>query len=438
MDKENTSPENESSRMDLSPFTLSFRNDQAYLEELFLKDYFNQSKNFVRAVCLVGCLLFLAYGVVDAFWVPMFTNTLWTLRYAITLPVLVALLGFVFSPYFSWKNMQVCTAVLSFLVGLSMVAMMVVVYPASYSIGLLLLILGNFTAIRARFIWASFTIFSIFACYTFAAAFFTDIEFSYLFVTDFFAASYIFVGMFACYTIEYFFRNSFFLTHRLEKEDEKVRTINYDLEQRIIQRTKELNDTRLEIIRRLGKAAEFKDEETGFHIIRISKMCCLMGKAAGLSPSRIELLENASPMHDIGKIGIPDYILRKPGPLNFQEREIMKSHAAIGGELLSGDNSPLLAMARDIAMTHHEKWDGSGYPKGLKGEEIPIAGRICALCDVFDALISKRPYKGPWPVDKVLEEIKNERSGHFDPVLVDLFIQVLPEILEIRKNFSGK
>ncbi len=208
------------------------------------------------------------------------------------------------------------------------------------------------------------------------------------------------------------------------------------LAQRVAERTIELNATRLEVIRRLGRAAEYRDNETGLHILRMSKMSRLIGRAAGMSEAEAELLLNASPMHDIGKIGIPDNILLKPGKLDAAEWTIMRTHPTIGAEILGGHPSELLRTATEIAISHHEKWDGSGYPRGLSGEAIPLTGRVVALADVFDALTSKRPYKQAWSVEDALREVRRLRGSHFDPGVADAFEAVLPEIVAIKTQYA--
>lgn len=215
-----------------------------------------------------------------------------------------------------------------------------------------------------------------------------------------------------------------------------LRQQNKTLEAHVRERTQEIHDTRLEIIRRLGRAAEFRDNETGLHIIRMSKISQVVSRVAGMGELESEILLNASPMHDIGKIGIPDRILLKPGKLDAEEWRIMQTHARIGADLLDGHDAPLLNMARDIALTHHEKWDGSGYPEGLCGEEIPLVGRIVALADVFDALTSKRPYKEAWPVEQALDYIQAQRGAHFDPYLTDTFMDSVEGIREICYQFA--
>jgi len=209
------------------------------------------------------------------------------------------------------------------------------------------------------------------------------------------------------------------------------------LEQKVLERTAELHDTRLEIIRHLGRAVEYRDDETGLHIVRMSQMCALMGKAYGMNDENVDLLLNAAPMHDVGKIGISDTILLKPGRLNDEERAVMQTHAAIGAKILSGHDSPIMNMARDIALAHHERWDGQGYPNRLRGEEIPLVGRISALCDVFDALLSTRPYKDAWTMEAAISEVVRLKGAHFDPELTDLFLSILPEIKVMRDCLDG-
>ncbi len=199
---------------------------------------------------------------------------------------------------------------------------------------------------------------------------------------------------------------------------------------------KELQDSRLQIIQRLGRAAEFRDNETGLHVIRMSHYARLLALAAGFSEQAAEKLLNAAPMHDVGKIGIPDNILLKPGPLDEREWEIMRRHPAIGAAIIGSHDSTLIQMAYTIALTHHEKWDGTGYPKQLKGEEIPLVGRIVAVADVFDALTTVRPYKKAWSVEDALAYLQKEAGKHFDPELIPLFIKIMPAVMEVKERWG--
>jgi len=214
----------------------------------------------------------------------------------------------------------------------------------------------------------------------------------------------------------------------LKRAKEELQAHRDHLESLVAERTGELRRTQLEIVYRLAKAAEFRDKSTGTHISRMSRYCGIIGRAIRLKPRYLDLLVQAAPMHDIGKIGISDDILLKPAKLTPAEYDEMKKHSSIGARLLSGHDSDLLRVARNIALTHHERWDGGGYPLGLSGTSIPVAGRIAAICDVFDALTSPRPYKAAWPFDRAVAEIKKCRGSHFDPRMVQVFLKKLPEI----------
>jgi response regulator RpfG family c-di-GMP phosphodiesterase len=200
------------------------------------------------------------------------------------------------------------------------------------------------------------------------------------------------------------------------------------LERRVRERTHELWDTQVEILQRLGMAVEWNDAETGLHIQRIGCFCERLALEVGMAPSDAELLRHASALHDVGKVGIPDQILTKPGPLTADEWKTMRTHATIGGDILSGSTSKLVQLSETIALTHHEHWDGGGYPLGLRAEAIPLAGRICAVCDVFDALLSPRPYKDPWPFERTIAEIERLSGTQFDPGLVAAFLPIAAEL----------
>jgi putative two-component system response regulator len=213
---------------------------------------------------------------------------------------------------------------------------------------------------------------------------------------------------------------------------------NRELASQVNERTAELFNTRQQIIRRLGRAAEFRDNETGNHIIRMSHFCRLIGLAAGLGEKTVEVLYNASPMHDVGKIGVPDHILLKQGPLTADEWEVMKCHPQMGADIIGQHTDELLQSAWAIALCHHEKWDGSGYPNGLKGDAIPLLARIAAMADVFDALTTERPYKHAWTVEAAVSHIEAQAGSHFDPALIGPFKSALPEMLRIREQFADR
>ena len=189
-----------------------------------------------------------------------------------------------------------------------------------------------------------------------------------------------------------------------------------------------LRESQLELIQRLAQAVDTRDSETGEHIERIGRLSQQLAVQIGWSAADAEILRHASAMHDIGKIGIPDRILLKQGPLTSEEWQIVKAHTTAGAEILAGSSNPLVMMARDIAISHHERWDGSGYPEGLKGDEIPLAARICAIVDVYDALLSARSYKQAWTLEQTLAEIERGSGAHFDPQLVSAFLKLAPTL----------
>ena len=203
-----------------------------------------------------------------------------------------------------------------------------------------------------------------------------------------------------------------------------------------ILQTQEIKDTELEIITRLAKASEFRDEETGNHILRMSYNCYLLSMACGFDKERAELMLYASSLHDVGKIGISDTVLLKPGKFTAEERLIMNKHPLIGANILGNSNSKLIKLARTIALYHHEKVDGTGYPHGLKGDKIPIEARIAAICDVYDALTSVRPYKKAWSNEQALAFIIENSGSHFDAELVQNFQNIYPQILEYSQTYS--
>jgi putative two-component system response regulator len=219
-------------------------------------------------------------------------------------------------------------------------------------------------------------------------------------------------------------------THlKLYRQEQHLRAL-------VRERTAQVEKTRLELIRRLGRAAEYKDDESGLHVIRMSHYARLLALAAGMAEDLAETVFLAAPMHDIGKIGIPDQILRKAGPLTAEEDKRMREHTTIGASIIGRHDDELLDTARIIALTHHERWDGEGFPRKLAGEQIPLAGRIVAIADVFDTLTSERPYKKEWPVEQARAYLLEQAGRRFDPVLVGRFIEILPEVLKLKDAYS--
>ena len=213
---------------------------------------------------------------------------------------------------------------------------------------------------------------------------------------------------------------------------------NRQLMQKVRERTKELHDSKVRIIHHLGRAVEYKDNETGAHVVRMSYISKLIAEQCVDDPEWVERVFLAAPMHDVGKIGIADAILLKPGKLDSDEWQEMKKHTIFGAEILYVEGDPLLEMARTIALTHHERWDGKGYPAGLKGEEIPLEGRIVALADVIDALLSNRPYKKAWSTEQTFAYVQDQAGGHFDPKLAEIALDLMVQITDVRAQYPDE
>ena len=217
----------------------------------------------------------------------------------------------------------------------------------------------------------------------------------------------------------------------------KIKNYNQWLEEKIRENNEEISALQTDLILRLLRAAETRDYNTGGHIIRIGKYAYILSRALGMSEEKSRKMAEACKMHDIGKIGIPDGILLKNGKLTDEEWEIMKTHSVKGAEMLRDSPSDNLKLAEEIALTHHEKWDGSGYPNGLKGEDIPLSGRIMALIDVFDALLNDRPYKKAWNMEQTVFYIQTESGRHFDPKIVVAFMENLTKFTEVYHSFQN-
>ena len=206
----------------------------------------------------------------------------------------------------------------------------------------------------------------------------------------------------------------------------QVQSQNQILEAKVRERTRELEAAQIEIIERLARAAEFRDDNTGQHTERVGQMAALLARQLGLPDPQVSLIRRAAPLHDVGKIGIPDAVLLKLGKLTLEEFELVKTHTTIGARILSGSRFGVLRLAEEIAFSHHERWDGDGYV-GIRQDQIPLAGRIVAVADVFDALTQKRPYKAAWPIVEAIAEIERQSTRQFDPEIVDAFLRVIEQ-----------
>ena len=247
---------------------------------------------------------------------------------------------------------------------------------------------------------------------------------------------------------------------RLKSHQDELKACNSEMEEKVYERTAELSRSRMDVIWRLGRAAEHRDADTGSHVVRVGCMSRIIAQTLGMDRDSVETMFVAAPLHDLGKIGIPDSILMKAGPLSHTEWDVMKQHCWIGAKILledtpvqdisrewlrgqdeidirAGDN-PVLRMAANIALMHHEKWDGTGYPQNLIGEQIALEARVVAIADVFDALTSRRPYKAPYPESEALQIIQDTAASHFDPLVYAAFLESLPAIRSVRSRLSDR
>lgn len=230
---------------------------------------------------------------------------------------------------------------------------------------------------------------------------------------------------------------------KMNNMHQKLLRTNDLLEEKVQERTRELflanqklKLTQIELVKRLGRAAEYYDMDGGLHELRLSLFAEKLAAAVGIDPDQCENIRLAGPLHDFGKVGIPESILTKPGKLDSDEWKIMKQHPEIGAKILGESNQPLLILAKEIAWSHHEKWDGSGYPRGIKGENISLEARVVSICDTFDSLISSRYYRKAWSLEDAWDYIESERGKQFDPDLVKTFFQIKPEIMKIQSLFG--
>ncbi|MDP8265393.1 MAG: HD domain-containing protein [Candidatus Aceula meridiana] len=449
---------NLNNRLHLHPVTLAFEDSSR--EEEFLEFYFSHYAENMRISMLLGILVWGLFGLIEIWFYPK--TLLWSIlviRYLFVLPMMTA--SFLLTYLKNLRNhvgFAIALGITACAFGtIAKFASLPNGFPYNPVPSLITIFLYGYAVMRARFKWASATGLAIIIFYAIVATLIRHHPIQDLAIDSFFLIMVNFIGMYVCYSLERFARRDFVYSHRLKTEkiktdqtneqlkveiterylvEEKLRHHQENLEQLVHMRTKDLEATQHEMIHMLGLAAEYRDCETGQHIKRMSYYCVALAQAIGLPQNARELLFYASQMHDVGKLGIPDKILLKPGKLTKEEWDVMKKHTSIGAEILSKDHSPLLDTARNIALLHHEKWDGGGYPKGIKKENIPMLARVVCLCDVFDALTSDRPYKDAWSTDEALREIERLSGSCFDPFLVIKFKEIFPIVLKIYKDFS--
>ncbi len=435
----------------MNPLTLSFPKE---IEKDFLKYYFSKYLPHMRISIILGMVIWGFFGIVDLWIAPAdIIDQLLFIRYGIIWPIMIVCYFMTFkkNPE-KYMSLLITFGILA--PAFAIIAKMAVTplsMNAFWNTSLIVIFIYGYAVMRPRYVWGALTGAIILISYQAVSIWIKLMPNNMLINNTFILFMGNLLGMYLCYTLECFARKDFLYSKLIEKESEKTHNVNIklhteirerlaaekelqihknQLEEIVKERTKQLDDTQHEIVYMLSMASEYRDTKTGEHIKRMSKAAVLVGKEIGIDKRTRELLFYASQMHDIGKIGIPDSILLKPAKLTPEEWEIMKTHTTIGAEILSRNNSKLLQTAKEVALSHHERWDGSGYPKGLKGEEIPILGRITIICDIFDALLFDRPYKKAWTIDKAIEEIDHCHKSFFDPQVYRAFKKILPQVIK--------
>ena len=424
------------------PFVLSFNKAE---EPAFLESYFRGHLRDMRASMLLGALIWALFGVIDVWVAPRtILSQLLFVRYAIVCPILLLCWAVSFFPNpHKYLDFVIITGILA--AALSVIvrtAFLPEAESAVSALSLLVIFIYGYVVMRPRFIFGSLTGALIVLGYGIVVTGINPIPYDMLVKNFFYLMMGNLLGMYTCYKMEAYVRQDFLNAQRLRKEiEERIKTAQElelhknHLEELVRERTRELDKTQREIVFVLAAAAENRDTTTGQHIRRMSQICAMVGMALRLPEDECEFLLHASAMHDIGKIGIPDHILLKRGPLTPDEWEIMKTHTTIGAEILAQSDCALARIAKTVALTHHERWDGTGYPYALAGEKIPLLGRIVSLCDAFDSLLSRRPYKEAWTLQRTMEHLEQMNGVVFDPLVVTTFRRILPKVLALwEKN----
>ncbi|MCX5849167.1 MAG: HD-GYP domain-containing protein [Deltaproteobacteria bacterium] len=438
--------------MKLHPLTLKFSGESSHLEEPFLRDYYKGSLSNIRIFLVLGGVLYMAFGLLDALLMPQQMFSIWFIRFIVVGPGLVGVLLISLSGVFE-KYMQAVLALSYTLAGGGIICMIVIAPPAvsqSYYAGLMLVFMWGYTLIRLSFVWASFAGWLQVVLYEIASIWINPAPFSVFISNNFFFISANLIGMMACYAIEFYARRDFFMKQQLEIERENINKINQELEERVEKRTEdyqiinqalekeiiehkmaeeELQRT-LDILKKsigvtihaMVCAVEARDPYTAGHQLRSANLASAIAEEMGLSQDKIDGINMASSIHDIGKLSIPTEILTKPTKLTNLEFSLIKEHPSSGYEMLKNVESPW--PLAQIVYQHHERMDGSGYPRKLKGDEILMESRVLAVSDVVEAMASHRPYRPSLGIDAALEEIEKNRGILYDNVVVDACLKL--------------
>lgn len=442
-------------QMKLHPLTLKFSGESSQFEERFLNDYYEASLSQVRIMMILGAILYAAFGALDAFLMPEQKFSIWAIRIVIIGPVLVLFLLLSFTRFFK-KFMQPLLALAYVVVGSGIIFMIVIAPPQVsyfYYAGLMLVFMWGYTLIRLFFLWASFAGWLQVVLYEIAAMWINPTPVNIFINNNFFFISANVLGMLACYAIEFYVRRDFFMKSQLEKERENVSKINEELEDRVRRRTEDyriinvalqqeiaghkkakedlqrtldtLKNSVNTTINVMASAVEARDPYTAGHQIRSANLACAIAEEMGLPREKIDGIRMAGSIHDIGKLSIPAEILTKPTKLTNLEFSLIKEHSLIGYEMLKHVESPW--PLAQVIYQHHERIDGSGYPRNLKGNEILIEARILAVSDVVESMASHRPYRPSLGIEAALEEIEKNKGILYDTAVADACLRLFKD-----------
>lgn len=444
--------------MQINRLTLKFSGELSNLEAPFLKEYYTSSLPHIRMMMILGAMLYAAFGVLDILLMPQQVVALWIIRFMVVGPILAGVLAISFLPIFE-KYMQPILALVYFLAGAGIIGMIVVAPPPvsySYYAGLMLVFMWGYTLIRLFFTWASVAGWLQVIFYEIVTVWFNPTPFDVFLENNFFFISANLIGMMACYAIEFYARRDFLMRRQLEDERRNVDLINAELEDRVRKRTEDYTKLNQELLQEVDghekakenlqealdslkksmgttiqvmvAAVEARDPYTAGHQIRSSNLACAIATEMGLPQEKIDGIQMAGAIHDIGKLSIPAEILTKPTKLTDLEYSLIKEHSACGYEMLKNVESQW-ALA-EIVFQHHERMNGSGYPRQLRGDEILIEARILAVSDVVESMASHRPYRPSQGIEAALKEIDNNKGILYDSAVVDACLRLFRE-----KNF---
>jgi HD-GYP domain-containing protein (c-di-GMP phosphodiesterase class II) len=446
-------------QMKLHPLTLKFSGESSHLEEPFLNDYYKSSLSHVRILLILGALIYAAFGILDALLMPEQMFTIWLIRFIIIGPALLVFLLISFTGFFK-RYMQPALAFAYIAVGTGIIGMIVIAPPQVsyfYYAGLMLVFMWGYTLIRLFFVWASFAGWAQVILYDIVAIWISPAPVNVFINNNFFFIGANALGMMACYAIEFYARRDYFMKQQLEIERKNVNSINEELEDRVRQRTKDyeivnralqkeiaghkqakeklhltLDSLKKSIgatIQVMVSAVEARDPYTAGHQVRSAGLACAIAAEMGLSQEKIDGIRMAGAIHDIGKLSIPAEILTKPSKLTDLEFSLIKEHSSSGNDMLKDVESPW--PLAEIIYQHHERIDGSGYPRKLKGEEILIEARILAVSDVVESMASHRPYRPALGIKAALEEIEKNRGMLYDKDVADACLRLFR-----KKNYQ--